>query len=120
MGLASWTTNPCGYNFPGVYTKINPYAEWIDSFIKPDIATTTEQPSTPFDSTTTVTTLDPVSTSSVPETTTAEPDTTTVEETSTITATATTTIEPNSTTVEQTSTITATATTAIESDTTTE
>ena len=32
-GIASWTTNPCGYNFPGVYTKIDDYDEWIRSII---------------------------------------------------------------------------------------
>ena len=49
-GIASWTTNPCGYNFPGVYTRIDSYTEWIDETIFPATTsaptTTTLQPTT--------------------------------------------------------------------------
>ena len=49
-GIASWTTNPCGYNFPGVYTRIDFYTEWIEETIFPATTsaptTTTLQPTT--------------------------------------------------------------------------
>ena len=72
-GIASWTTNPCGYNFPGVYTRIDFYTEWIDETIFPATTsaptTTTLQPTTAAP--TVPTTADPTVTSTV--TTTAAP-----------------------------------------------
>ena len=70
-GLASWTTNPCGYNFPGVYTKIDDYVDWINSYIYPAASTTT--PPKP----TTTTKTPPPTTLYVNTTTTAGPTTTT-------------------------------------------
>ena len=72
-GIASWTTNPCGHDFPGVYTRIDSYTEWIDETIFPATTsaptTTTLQPTTAAP--TVPTAADPTVTSTV--TTTAAP-----------------------------------------------
>ena len=82
-GLASWTTNPCGYNFPGVYTKIDDYVDWIYSYIYPATSTSTTIRSsvTSTNINTTMPTSSAQSTSSTtsfPETTTQEPTTTSI------------------------------------------
>jgi len=93
-GLASWTTNPCGYNFPGVYTKIDSYIEWINSIVNPTPApTTTLEPiTTEIATTQPATTPVPTTVETTPETTivVTTPKPTTHDEVVT-TATATTT-----------------------------
>ena len=91
-GLASWTTNPCGYNFPGVYTKIDSYIEWINSIINPTPSPSTSpepittkiittQPATTQEPTTVVTTLKPttIATTTEPTTIVTTATTTTTE-----------------------------------------
>ena len=84
-GIASWTTNPCGYNFPGVYTRIDFYTEWIDETIFPATTsaptTTTLQPTTAAP--TVPTTADPTVTSTVTTTAAPTPPTTPSNNTST-------------------------------------
>ena len=98
-GLASWTTNPCGYNFPGVYTKIDSYIEWINSIINPTPAPSTSpepittkittQPATTQEPTTIVTTLKPTTivTTTDPTTIVTTATTTTTEKVTTETST---------------------------------
>ena len=100
-GIASWTTNPCGYNFPGVYTKIDTYVDWIKSVIStPPTTTTTPSPTTTTESITkTDTPLEPTTTVETPTSTSPpEPTTTAINTTQEPTSTATTepTPEPSS------------------------
>lgn len=70
-GMASWTTNPCGYNFPGVYSKIDNYIGRISSMINP-----TPAPSTTLKPITTEIATTWPATTSVPTTVETTPETT--------------------------------------------
>ena len=102
-GIASWTTNPCGYNFPGVYTRIDFYTEWIDETIFP--ATTSAPTTTTLQPTTAAPT---VPTTAAPTVTTTVPTTVTTTAAPTVSTTAAPTV-PTTAAPTVTSTVTTTA-----------